>query len=291
MPTVSELLRVGRRALAAHGLEAPHVDVEFLLARLLGVTVSDLRLRGHAPVPDPVVARFDDLVADRARGRPLAYILGEWEFYGLELSVDSSVLVPRPETELLVDWVRALFQPDVPVRIADVGTGSGCIAVALAHHLPRAEVHATDVSDDALTVARANAARHDLTHRIEFHRGDLLSPLKGRFDCIVSNPPYVAPNDPRLDANVRDFEPALALYDHHDGDGLGFYRRFAREFEPYLADGGFLLLEVGEQDAQSVIDFFVAHGCHGRSRRDLAGIERAVLVERRRHDESSPGRS
>lgn len=278
MPTLHDTLRASQLRLEAQGIENPRLNVEFMLAKVLGRTVSELRLGADRPFPAAAVAELERYLVERESGKPLAYVLGEWEFYGLELAVDPRVLVPRPETELLVDWIRELVPRNATLRIADVGTGSGCVAIALAIHLPHCEIHATDVSTRALEVARANAARHGLDRRLALHHGDLMAPLPGRFDWIVSNPPYVAHDDSRLEPIVRTHEPALALFDCHDGDGLGFYRRFAAEFPSHLAPGGHLLFEVGENDASRVCQLFGSRGCTAESKRDLAGIERAVLI-------------
>ena len=170
------------------------------------------------------------------------------------------MLVPRPETELLIEWgIELLKEKDSP-RIAEVGTGSGCIAIALAKELPTCTVDATDISESALAIANENVKRHHLEARVHLHHGDLVDPLKGKpkYDLLVSNPPYIAKGDPRLEENVASHEPAEALYDPEGGDGLGFYRRLADVSEQMLAEGGVGLVELPEDGAEAAREFLKA---------------------------------
>ncbi|MCI0651421.1 MAG: peptide chain release factor N(5)-glutamine methyltransferase [Planctomycetes bacterium] len=287
--TIAELLAWGERVLRQHRLPTPRLDAELLLAAHLGVERSELHPRASAEVAPGQEERFLAAIADRARGVPVAYLTGEREFYGHVFRVTPAVLVPRPETELLVEWacerLRARAQARPAPRIADVGTGSGCIAVALAlelaAELPALELTATDLSAAAMEIARANAERLGAAARIRFVEGDLLAPLSGRYDLIISNPPYVAADDPGLHPHVAAFEPAIALRDVHEGDGLGFYRRFLRDAPRCLAPEGALLLEVGDTQIGAVSELFRKGGYGVESRRDLAGIERALLADRR----------
>lgn len=292
--TVASLLRAGVARLAAC-LPDARFDAELLLAHAVGLPRAALVTRPAQPVSPTAAARFEALVAERATGRPVAQLLGEWEFYGLALFIDEHVLVPRPETEGIVDWARALAPtPSAqgttrhalsparaldPRRIADLCTGSGCLAIALATVFPAAELHATDLSEAALDVARRNVRRHHLEARVHVHTGDLLAPLDGRFDLIVCNPPYVAVDDPLLDPHVARHEPALALIDP-SGDGLGFYRRLAREAPPRLASRGVLMVEIGDGQAAAVRTIFEGEHWTVEVRPDLAGIERLVLARR-----------
>lgn len=248
----------------------PELDAQLLLAQAMGV--SGTRLRSHPEeVPDAkAVERFARLIERRAAGEPVAYLLGRKGFWTLELAVGPAVLVPRPETELLVE--RALLlHPRSFGEIADLGTGSGAIALALARERPMWRVTATDVSMQALTLARANARALGLD-RVQFLAGSWLEPLAGRrFDMVLSNPPYVAEEDPALDA--LGYEPRLALTP--GADAMACLREIIRNAPEHLAGGGWLLLEHGATQAAAVAGELAARGfVTVRSHRDLAGHER-----------------
>ncbi len=271
LATGAQLLR---KTLAARDPGAtPDLDAELLLAHALDV--ARVRLRSHAeeaPGPD-AAARFIALIGRRAAGEPVAYILGRKDFWTLELSVSPAVLVPRPETELLVERALAVG-PDGEAKVADLGTGSGAIALALASARPRWRIVATDISAAALAVARANAAALGL-ERVEMARGDWLAGLPGgrRFHLLVSNPPYVAAGDPALGQPELQREPRLALVAAEDG--LAALRRIAADAPDHLEPGGWLLLEHGATQAAAVAGALVARGfAQVRSHRDLAGRER-----------------
>lgn len=250
----------------------PDLDAELLLAHALGA--SRARLRSHPEEIPPAGApeRFLDLIERRAAGEPVAYILGRKDFWTLALSVCPAVLVPRPESELLVERALALH-PGEHARAADLGTGSGAIALALASARPRWQITATDLSSEALEVARANAVSVGLT-RVQIIQGDWLSCLTGRsFDLLLSNPPYVAPDDPALSQPELMREPRLALV-AADG-GLAALRTIIRTAPDHLEPGGWLLLEHGATQAGAVAGELVARGFgRVRSHRDLAGSER-----------------
>lgn len=194
--------------------------------------------------------RYYELLERRYNGEPIQYITGETEFYGLPFRVTPDVLIPRPETEHLVEIVIELAARFKPLRIVDIGTGSGAIAVALAHHLPDAAITAIDLSADALTIAQENAKRNGVT--IRFLQGDLLAPVAHeKFDLIVSNPPYVPePDRPTLSIEVRDHEPALALF--AGPDGLDIYRRLIPQAFPCLIPNGYLALEIGYGQSSAI---------------------------------------
>ena len=272
--TIGELLAEGRRRLEGQTAAAtcnatPALDAEVLLAHVL--SIGRARLRSHPEeVTHGYAGRYRELLERRARGEPLAYLTGAREFWSLPLRVSSAVLVPRPETELLVE--RALALRGTPEgRVVDLGTGSGAIALALAHERPHWQVTATDISNEALAVARANAAELQLTG-IDFRQGSWFAPLAGaRFDLIVSNPPYVAADDPALEDLAH--EPRLALTP--GADALGCLREIARDAPRHLQGGGWLLLEHGAGQSAAVRRELVLAGCrYVRSHRDLAGHER-----------------
>jgi len=220
------------------------------------------------------------LLDRRAAGEPIQYILGECEFYGMPFRVTPDVLIPRPETELLVERVLALAHVFEMPRILDIGTGSGAISVALAHHLRNAEICAIDLSEAALTVARSNAEHLGFARQIRFLEGDLLAPVGGEvFDLVVSNPPYVPARDhDSLAVEVRDHEPALALF--AGDDGLEVYRRLIPTAPAALVQGGYIALEIGHGQSEVVRGLLLSTGFeHIESTLDLQGIPRVVTAQ------------
>jgi release factor glutamine methyltransferase len=261
-----------------HDLPSARRDAELLLMRAAGRDRAWLLTHSDAELPAGQVEKFESWLTRRARQEPVQYILGETEFFGLTLRVTPDVLIPRPETEHLVESALERVRHDAAVRICDVGTGSGAIAVALAHALPRAEVTALDISAAALAVARENAERHGVAGRVRFVESDLMSAVRGeRFDVVVSNPPYVR-KDEVLEAQVRDFEPPGALF--AGSTGLEIYERLIPEARAALVEDGWLLMEIGhgqrEELAHLLRDWdaveFVA---------DLQGIPRVAIAQRR----------
>ena len=269
------LLAEAVRALAAAGIPTARPDAEWLLADLLGV--DRVTLYAGAPgVGEPDAARYAALVARRAGHEPLQHLLGWEEFRGLRLRVAPAVLIPRPETELLVDWALALTPPGATV--ADVGTGSGCIACALAAERPDVRVIASDGSSAALAVAAENVRALGLGGAVTLRAGDLLEPLAGTapVDLLVSNPPYI-PSDviASLPREVREWEPRAAL----DGgeDGMALSRRIITGAPAVLRAGGALLMEIGEGQAEPLATAMALAGFRDVStRRDLHGVERLI---------------
>jgi release factor glutamine methyltransferase len=263
--TVRALLQYATRQLEA-------LDAELLLAHALGASRARLISHPEDAANPENAAQFHALVARRARGEPLAYITGRKDFWTLALQVSPAVLVPRPETELLVERALELFSA-APIRAADLGTGSGAIALALASERPAWEITATDASEEALAVARGNAKALGL-QLVSFVSGDWLAPLAGRHvHLIVSNPPYVAAADPALAQPALQHEPAMALAS--GPEGLDALRVIAREAPAHLERGGWLLLEHGASQADAVARELVVRGFrHVRSRTDLSGHER-----------------
>lgn len=226
------------------------------------------------------VASFEALVARRAKREPVAYIRGTQEFYGREFLVGPGVLIPRPETELVVDVVKDVLQGFALPRIADIGTGSGCIAVTLAAEMAGARLVATDVSPDALTIARGNAEAHGVTGRITFVDTAYLDGASGPFDVIAANPPYVRAVDAAaLQPEVRDYEPALALF--AGDDGLRDIAPIAAAAARTLAGGGALVMEIGAGQADDVLRLVAEAGLmEATMRHDLQGIPRVVVAFR-----------
>ncbi len=283
MTDAAALVKDAAATLAAAGVPAPEWDAERLLRHVLGWDRAALVASPAAGVPAEAEARFRALVARRAARVPLQHLLGSQAFWKHEFQVTPDVLIPRPETELLVETSLELLRDIERPLIVDVGTGSGCIALSLAFERPDAEVHAIDISAPALAVAVENARRLGLESRVAFHHGDLLEPvahLAGRIDLIVSNPPYVDPGGlESLAPEVRDHEPTVALFP--PGDPLSVYRRLASASASCLGPGGWLVVELGHGQAASVEalcrdDGLVPTGLC----RDLAGIPRTLTVRR-----------
>lgn len=279
--TAGALLAQGIRrlseALPATAPASAALDAQLLLAHALGVTRT--RAMTHLErIPDAAeVQRYAGLLERRAAGEPLAYILGVKEFWSLPLKVGPEVLVPRPETELLVERALALL-PAPTGKVADLGTGSGAIALALARERPQWSVVATDVSSDALATAKANAAALNLL-RVEYLQGHWFEPLRGRvFDLIVSNPPYVAESDPAMRDPVLRYEPRIALTP--GDDPYSSLREIIGHARAHLERDGWLLLEHGADQAAEVARELVGRGFRSvRSHRDLAGHERVTEAQ------------
>jgi release factor glutamine methyltransferase len=272
--TTLKVLTWTKEYLAGMGIANARLEAEWMLCAVTGLDRVGLYLNFEKPLNDAELASYRSMVVRRAKREPLQYILGSQEFYGLDLEVMPGVLIPRHDTETLVS--EALARMPGARRVLDIGTGSGCIAVALAKHLPEATVTATDVSEAALAVARRNADRNGVA--IELLSGSLLEPVTGRyFDLIVSNPPYIPTADiDGLDPEVRDFEPRGAL--DGGGDGLSAYRSLIPAAITCLDLDGWLLVEVGIGQAEAVARIFRDSGFAGEpvTARDPGGIERVV---------------
>jgi release factor glutamine methyltransferase len=272
--TVLKLLRWTADFFAGRGLDAPRLDAELLLAATLGLDRVGLYVNFERPLQAGELAAYRERVRRRAGREPLAYILGQAEFWSLPLKVTPEVLIPRPETELLVE--EALPRLSGRQQVLDVGTGSGALAIALAHERQELLVTAIDVSPAALAVAADNARSNGVAERIRFAQHDLGQLPPGPFDLVVANPPYVPSGElAALMPEVRDFEPQLAL----DGgiDGLDAYRALARQAGAVLTAAGWLLVEVGSGQAPAVQELFAGAGLKEiLVSRDLAGIERVV---------------
>jgi release factor glutamine methyltransferase len=278
LPTVGALLAASTAHLERYGVPSPRVDAEHLLAHALGLTRLDLYLQFDRPLEPAEVDALRELVRRRARREPLAYVLGAWGFRGLDLACDARALVPRPETEQLVELALAAIAEQAAPCVLDVGTGGGAIALAIAAERPDAVVVAVDSSPDALALAAANAERTGLRGRVELRAGDLLEPVAGaRFALVVSNPPYVA-EGAQVDPEVERFEPAAAVYGGPRGDEVVV--RLVDGAPDVLAAGGTLALELGAGQAPAVAARLAAAGYHGsRVERDLAGVERFAIAQ------------
>jgi release factor glutamine methyltransferase len=248
-PEIRHMLRTVADALRDAGSPTPRLDAEVLLAHVLGVSRAQLYARLRDPWPTEALEPYGALLRRRLAGEPVAYLVGHKDFYGLDLQVDPRVLIPRPETEELVGRVLAALPLDAIGPVADIGTGSGAIAIALAVHRPALRVVAVDLSAEALDVARANAARYDVAERISWRQGDLLEPLSAPVAGIAANLPYTVLDE--VDPDVREWEPVLAL----DGGGplgTGLIARLLAGAPRVLPPDGWVALEIGYNQAAAV---------------------------------------
>ena len=257
--TVLEIIRRSSEFLEKKGVESPRLNIELLLAHALNMPRLKLYLNFERVLNEAELNTVREMVRRRAAREPLQHITGGTSFCGLEMKCSRAALVPRPETELLAEraWQFLSTLNSQPSTALDLGTGTGCIAIAVAKRSPGATIHAVDVSPDALMLARANAAANQVSDQITFHEGDAFRalPAELKFDLIVSNPPYIAAEEiATLSPEVRDFDPRLAL----DGgaDGLDFYRRLAREAGAFLKPQGKLMLEFGDGQGTALAKLF-----------------------------------
>lgn len=281
--TVLEVIQRSTKFLARKGVDSPRLQIELLLAHVLRQPRLKLYLDFERVLTESELTALRELVKRRGAREPLQYLTGSVNFCGLELQVSPAVLIPRPETELLAEraWTFLADRP-APANALDYGTGSGCLAIALATRCPATVVHALDISPAALTLARANAARHGVATRVCFHEGDGFAalPETARFDLIVANPPYIPTGDlAMLQPEVRDHEPRAAL----DGgpDGLDFIRKLAADAGRWLKPGGRIMLEFGDGQAGAVRQLFTAAGWSGVTvDNDLTSRPRMLVAAR-----------
>ena len=255
--TIQKLLNWVTEYLTNKGIEAPRLSAELLLSHVLGLKRIELYTQFDKPVAAEQLDQLRDMVKRAGQNEPVAYLTGKTEFYSLELEITRDCMIPRPETELLVQRaVESLRARDGVQFICDLCTGSGCIAVAIAKNFSGARIIATDISDAALAVAAGNVQKHQLAERITLLCGDLFEPLirpldVDKFDLIVCNPPYVSSAEyDNLDKNVKDYEPRLAL--HAGEDGLDIYRRIVEKIDQFLKPGAGLMLEIGYAQGPAV---------------------------------------
>ena len=283
--TSRRALMEGAKFLRAAGIESARLDAEVLLCHVLRMEKAQFYLDVDSALSIDEERRVRELLMRRAKREPLAYIIGCKEFWSLDFIVTPDVLIPRPDTELLVELTleRAKWHPRrSSLKIVDIGTGSGAIAVSLAKELPEAQIWAMDVSAAALNIASINSQRHGVSSRLRFLLGDLFAPLgegDENFDVIVANPPYIRREElSDHPQEIRDWEPMMAL----DGgpDGLGTYRRIVDEARNYLAPGGHVLLEIGDGMSEAVAELFARAGSYETPsiQRDYAGKDRVIAA-------------
>jgi release factor glutamine methyltransferase len=282
--TINARIAEGRHRLLGAGIhhDEAALDARLLAQAVLGWDTTRMLTAGNDLEPAAFAEQYGELISRRAHREPLPYITGTREFWNLSIEVSPAVLIPRPETEGLIDAANDLFRNrDVPLRVADVCTGSGCVAVAIALEHPRARILAADLSADALEIARRNVVRHGVADRVECVQGDLLTPLTGTFDLIAANPPYVPAGARRaLQPEVRDFEPETALFG--GADGLAIIRRLSTDSASRLDPHGYLMFEFGDGQELAVSELISASGDLRMIdiRRDLQGIARVAIVQR-----------
>lgn len=275
---MKDALSAATARLAANKVPSPRMNAELLLMFTLGCDRAYLFAHPERELTSEEESRYETAVSERSRGVPAQYITGHQEFWGMDLIVTPAVLIPRPETEHVIETVLEFGGADPSIRIVDVGTGSGCIALALAKELPGAEIHATDISSEALEVARANAARLQLNGRIHFHQTDLVSGLSGQFDIVVSNPPYVGESEEdTVQLEVRKFEPRNAVFAGKTGTEV--IACLIPQAKQILRPEGWLIMEVSGTIADAVRKLL--EGWQGvRVKPDLQSIPRVAMARK-----------
>ena len=275
--SVFEVLKSASEKFSSAEIDSPRLDAEILLAHVMNCRRLDLYVDADKILPLEMILRFNELINRRLEGIPVAYLIGTREFMGLKFSVNENVLIPRPETEILTEFVGEFLRSIGGGFFADLGTGSGAICVSILKFVKNSRACAVDVSQKALDVAKFNAQKFHVDDRAEFFCGDLFAPLEGKiFDAIVSNPPYIPTNDLKSLQTEVQTEPKLAL----DGgaDGLNFYRRIISDAPKFLRDGGLLAVEIGINQSSAVKNLFEQKNFVDVGiLNDLAGIERVIF--------------
>lgn len=282
--TVHEILNESTKVLEAADIPSARLDTEVLLSFCLNCDRLEFYKNPDTVISETQLAAFRNLIARRLRWEPVAYITGRKEFWTFVLEVNSSVLIPRPDTEVIVEEALNLCRKmDYPeMKILDIGTGSGAIAIALAKEMPHAKVMATDISPPAVNLAQKNAAALGLREKIDFRQGNLFEPVDGIFDIIVCNPPYISAKDyEKLPAGVKDYEPREALW--AGKSGLEFYEKLIYQAAGFLQKNGWLLLEIGAKQEAGVRGIMEAAGFYDsiEMRKDYAGLPRVIKARRK----------
>lgn len=280
--TVRDLVNWGREFFTSKGIDEARLTIELMVCSVLSIRRIELYTDHDRPLTKDELAKLREMVQRRVKHEPLQYIIGTADFFGLAFEVNRSVLIPRPETEILVDAVlRHIAAVGGSLTCIDVGTGSGIIPITVAKNAPLTTWTCMDISESALACAHANAVRHEVADRLMLVQGDFLDtiPVGGPWDVITMNPPYIDKNEvPSLDPEVRDYEPEQALTDN--ADGLTFYRRLAELIPDILAPNGRAFLEIGYGQSDAVCSIFRLAGCAIEVKTDLSGIARTVIIFR-----------
>lgn len=277
--TINSLLNWTVNYFKSKNIQSARLDAEVLLSHVLRQERIYLYVHFDEPMEQNELSKFREYVKKRAQHVPIAYIIGEREFMGLPFKVTKDTLIPRPDTEILVENVLNNVDKDKEIEIVDIGTGSGAIILSLLVNLPNAQGKTVDISSKAIEVAKENAVNLQVNDRCEFFVGDLFAPLNGnKFDLIVSNPPYIPQKDiATLEDDVKEYEPVSALTD--GGDGLSYYRRLLSEGKAYIKENGFIALEIGIYQSEDVKQIAMDNGWKNiKIIKDYAGIDRVVLA-------------
>ena len=277
--TINSLLNWTVNYFKRKNIQSARLDAEVLLSHVLRQERIYLYVHFDEPMEQNELSKFREYVKKRAQHVPIAYIIGEREFMGLPFKVTKDTLIPRPDTEILVENVLNNVDKDKEIEIVDIGTGSGAIILSLLVNLPKAQGKTVDISSKAIEVAKENAVNLQVNDRCEFFVGDLFAPLNGnKFDLIVSNPPYIPQKDiATLEDDVKEYEPVSALTD--GGDGLSYYRRLLSEGKAYIKENGFIALEIGIYQSEDVKQIAMDNGWKNiKIIKDYAGIDRVVLA-------------
>lgn len=277
--TISSLLNWTVNYFKSKNIQSARLDAEVLLSHVLRQERIYLYVHFDEPMEQNELSKFREYVKKRAQHVPIAYIIGEREFMGLPFKVTKDTLIPRPDTEILVENVLNNVDKDKEIEIVDIGTGSGAIILSLLVNLPKAQGKTVDISSKAIEVAKENAVNLQVNDRCEFFVGDLFAPLNdNKFDVIVSNPPYIPQKDiATLEDDVKEYEPVSALTD--GGDGLSYYRRLLSKGKAYIKENGFIALEIGIYQSEDVKQIAMDNGWKNiKIIKDYAGIDRVVLA-------------
>ncbi len=284
MITVLESINLSTQYLNQKGIESPRTNAELLLADILNCKRLDLYLAFERPLSEDEVQKYREHIKRRGNFEPLQYVISKVEFYGLELKVNPSVLIPRPETELMVENILNQFPKDEKFIILDIGSGSGNVAIALAVNLPSSKIVSTDVSEEALLVAKENSERHKVSERIKFVKHNILKNDLSNFpmfDIVVSNPPYVSQESySTLQKEIKNFEPAIAVTD--EGDGYTFYREISAKASVKLKENGKLFFEVAQGQSEEVVEIMTKNNFKNIGViKDYQNIDRVIFGERK----------
>jgi release factor glutamine methyltransferase len=289
--TILEALSKATEVLRENEISNPRSTTEIFLSSILSLKRVELYLNKDRILTQPENEKLNSYFQQRISGKPIQYITGEVGFFGLDFKIDPRAMIPRPETEVLVSEIVEQFKKTKkefdPLKVVDIGTGSGVIAITLASELKNSLIYATDISKDALELAKENAGRNNVEQRIEFVYGDLFEPLEEKnvensIDCIVSNPPYVKDSElGKLDKEIRDYEPKVALLSGEDG--IDFHKKITEGAVTYLKSGGLLAFEVALGDAERLTEFIASNNSYESIKivKDLAGIKRVVLASKK----------
>ncbi len=283
MLTVLESIKLSEEYLLKKGIESARINAELLLAGVLGCKRLDLYLKFDQPLSEKEKSVYREYIVRRGKREPLQYILGEVEFFGLKLKVNESVLIPRPETELLIEYILGNTDKESNSRVLDIGSGSGNISIALAKNLPNARIFGIDISLGAIEIAKQNAILNDVTNNVNFIQADVLNELpteiKIKYDLIVSNPPYVSRNEfETLQPEIKEYEPNIAVTDYDDG--LKFYRRISEIANELLKENGKIYFELAEgqsEDVRKILEKYKFKNIE--IKRDFSGIDRIISGE------------